>query len=73
MKPTIEYFSAGSVDSKNAQTDWLDIEHRRGISVRTASTWLYWKGRQINLINTPGHVDFVVGVQRSLSVLDAQL
>ncbi len=68
-----EVRAAGSVDSKNAQTDWLDIEHRRGISVRTASTRLHWKGRQINLIDTPGHVDFVGEVQRSLSVLDAAI
>ncbi len=66
-----EVRAAGSVDGKNTQTDWLDIEHRRGISVRAASTRLFWKNRQINLIDTPGHVDFVGEVQRSLSVLDA--
>ncbi len=68
-----ELRSAGSVDGKNAQTDWLDIEQRRGISVRAASTRLFWKERQINLIDTPGHVDFAGEVQRSLAVLDAAI
>ncbi len=66
-----EVRSPGSVDGHNAQTDWLDIERRRGISVRAASTRLFWKDCQINLIDTPGHVDFAGEVQRSLSVLDA--
>ncbi len=66
-----ELRSAGSVDGRNAQTDWLEIEHQRGISVRSASTRLFWKDRQINLVDTPGHVDFFGEVQRSLSVLDA--
>lgn len=61
----------GSVDSGTAQTDWLEIERRRGISVRSSSTTLSWKGVQLNLIDTPGHVDFAGEVQRSLSVLDA--
>lgn len=61
----------GSVDGQDAQTDWLDIERQRGISVKASSTRLFWKDCQINLIDTPGHVDFAGEVQRSLSVLDA--
>ncbi len=66
-----ELRSLGSVDGHNAQTDWLDIERQRGISVKAASTRLFWKDCQINLIDTPGHVDFAGEVQRSLAVLDA--
>ena len=66
-----ELRTLGSVDSQSAQTDWLDIERQRGISVKASSTRLFWKNRQINLIDTPGHVDFAGEVQRSLSVLDA--
>ena len=66
-----ELRSPGSVDEKNAQTDWLDIERERGISVKASSTRLFWRDCQINLIDTPGHVDFAGEVQRSLSVLDA--
>lgn len=63
----------GSVDNGTAQTDWLEIERRRGISVRSSSTTLFWNGVQLNLIDTPGHVDFAGEVQRSLSVLDAAI
>ena len=66
-----ELRTLGSVDEKNTQTDWLDIERRRGISVRASSTRLFWKDCQINLIDTPGHVDFAGEVERSLSMLDA--
>lgn len=63
----------GSVDKGTAQTDFLDIEKERGISVRSASATLHWKGAQINLIDTPGHIDFSADVERSLSVLDAAI
>ncbi len=68
-----ELRTLGSVDGKNTQTDWLDIERQRGISIKASSTMLFWGGCQINLIDTPGHVDFAGEVQRSLSVLDAAI
>ena len=61
---------AGSVDDGTTHTDWLEVERRRGISVRAASISLEYKGVRVNLIDTPGHVDFLGEVERSLTVLD---
>ena len=61
---------AGNVDDGTAKTDWLAVERRRGISVRTACASLRWKGCRVNLVDTPGHVDFAGEVERCLGVLD---
>ena len=62
---------AGSVDDGTAQTDWLAVERRRGISVRAASSRIELDGAAVNLIDTPGHADFAGEVERSLGALDA--
>ncbi len=61
---------AGSVDSGSTQTDYLAVERERGISVRAAQTSFAWKEKLINLIDTPGHVDFASEVERTFGVMD---
>ena len=60
----------GSVDEGTTVTDWMAQERERGITITAAAVTCFWRDFQINIVDTPGHIDFTAEVQRSLRVLD---